>query len=46
MEYIFLPTGTKVSVADGRKLPATLYEPVKPARKKRTATKKAAKKEA
>jgi len=43
MEYIYIPTGGKVTAADGAKLPAALYAPVKQERKK-AAPKRTAKK--
>ena len=44
MDYIFVPTGTMVTVADGKKLPPALYVPVEQP-KKRAPRKRAAKKE-
>lgn len=44
MDYVFVPTGVRVTVADGKKLPPVLYAPVEQP-KKRAPRKRAAKKE-
>ena len=44
MDYTFIPTGARVSVADGKKLPPALYVPVTQP-KKRAPRKRGAKKE-
>jgi hypothetical protein len=45
MDYVHIPTGVKVTVADGKTLPAGLYKPVEQP-KKRAPRKRAAKNEA
>lgn len=40
MDYVFIPTGGIVSVADGKKLPPTLYAPVKNEPKGKAAARK------
>lgn len=45
MDYVFVPTGVRVTVADGKKLPPALYAPVEQPKKSTTPRKRAAKKE-
>ena len=42
MEYVFIPTGGIVSVADGKRLPPALYAPVKKEPKRKAAPRKRA----